>query len=128
MRPQDGGALGWLGSRPSFDDRGMSMTDLFTNHLRFADLEAWHREADELRAASPVQLIDRSEDGFRPFWAVLGWEELMRVEPQPALFTNEPASVIGRTVDIEAQMASGAQIRSLVQMDPPDHPKYRRLT
>ena len=104
------------------------MTDLFTNHLRYADLADWHREADELRAAGPVQWVDRSEDGFRPFWAVLGWEEVMQVERQPALFTNEPASVIGRTADVEAQMASGAQIRSLVQMDPPDHPRYRRLT
>ena len=104
------------------------MTDLFTNHLRYADLADWHREADELRAAGPVQWVDRSDDGFRPFWAVLGWEEVMQVERQPALFTNEPASVIGRTADVEAQMASGAQIRSLVQMDPPDHPRYRRLT
>ncbi len=104
------------------------MTDLFTNHLRFADLDAWHAEADELRAHGVVQLVDRSADGFRPFWAVLGLDEVMAVERQPALFTNEPMSVLSREVDVAATVASGAQIRSLVQMDAPDHPKYRRLT
>lgn len=104
------------------------MTDLFTNHLRFADLNAWHAEADELRAAGVVQLIDQSADGFRPFWAVLGLDEVLTVERQPALFTNEPMAVLGREAEIEAQIASGAQIRSLVQMDAPDHPKYRHLT
>jgi cytochrome P450 len=104
------------------------MTDLFTNHLRFADLDAWHAEADALRAEGVVHWIDRTDDGFPPFWAILGLEEVLTVERQPALFTNEPIAVLGRYADIEAAEASGARIRSLVQMDPPDHPKYRRLT
>jgi cytochrome P450 len=104
------------------------VTDLFTNHLRFADLDDWHREADELRSEGVVPRIDRSADDFPPFWAVLGLEEVLAVERQPALFTNEPLAVLGRRSDIAAQEASGARIRSLVQMDAPDHPKYRRLT
>src|SRR6478752_3054948 len=48
------------------------MSDIFTNHHRYADLASWHREADELRAAGRVQWVDRSADGYRPFWAVLG--------------------------------------------------------
>ena len=35
------------------------MTDLFTNHLRFADLDAWHAEADELRARGVVHRVDQ---------------------------------------------------------------------
>jgi cytochrome P450 len=104
------------------------MTDLFTNHLRFADLDVWHAEADELRTRGVVHRVDHSADGFPPFWAVLGLEEVLTVERQPALFTNEPMSVLGRTAEIEAQIAADARIRSLVQMDAPDHPKYRRLT
>ncbi|MFV0259521.1 MAG: cytochrome P450 [Acidimicrobiales bacterium] len=104
------------------------MTDLFTNHQRYADLDAWHKEADALRAGGTVQWVDRSADGFPPFWAVLGLEEILEVERQPALFTNEPMSVLGKLSDVEASAASGARIRSLVQMDPPDHPKYRKLT
>ena len=104
------------------------MTDLFTNHRRFADLDDWHREADALRADGVVQWIDRSDEDFPPFWAVLGLEEVLAVERQPALFTNEPLAVLGKRSDIAAAEASGATIRSLVQMDAPDHPKYRRLT
>jgi cytochrome P450 len=104
------------------------MTDLFTNHLRFADLDDWHAEVDSLREAGVVHRIDQSADGFPPFWAVLGLDEVLTVERQPALFTNEPLAVLARTAEVEAQIASGAQIRSLVQMDAPDHPKYRRLT
>ena len=105
-----------------------SMTDLFTNHLRFADLNAWHQEVDGLRANGPIHRVDRSADGFTPFWAVIGHEEVMAVERQPDLFANEPNAVLGREQDIERQRSSGAVIRSLVQMDAPDHPKYRKLT
>ncbi len=102
------------------------MTDLFTNHLRFADLNDWHREVDALRASGPVHRVE--QDGFTPFWAVIGHDAVMGVERQHDLFTNEPVAVLGRAADIERSRASGAIIRSLVQMDAPDHPKYRRLT
>ncbi|MDQ1423207.1 MAG: hypothetical protein QOD72_705 [Acidimicrobiaceae bacterium] len=104
------------------------MTDLFTNHLRFADLDDWHNEADVLRSQGVIHRIDRSADGFAPFWAVLGHDEVMQIERQPELFTNEPYAVLFRAADMEAQAASGTQLRSLVQMDAPDHPKYRKLT
>jgi cytochrome P450 len=104
------------------------MTDLFTNQDRYADLASWHREADALRSGGPVHLVDRSADGFTPFWAVVGHEAVMQVERQPELFTNEPNAVLGRDVDIERQRSAGAVVRSLVQMDAPDHPKYRKLT
>lgn len=104
------------------------MTDLFTNHLRFADLDDWHREADVLRSEGVIHRIDRTDVGFAPFWAVLGLDEVLQIERQPDLFTNEPYAVLFRAADLEAQAASGTQLRSLVQMDAPDHPKYRKLT
>lgn len=102
------------------------MTDLFTNHLRYADLAAWHHDADRLRSAGPIHRIE--QEGFDPFWAVIGHDAVMTVERQHELFTNEPVAVLGRTVDLERSRSSGAIIRSLVQMDAPDHPKYRKLT
>jgi cytochrome P450 len=104
------------------------MTDLFTNHLRYADMDDWHREADTLRSHGPILRVDRSDEGFTPFWAVIGHDAVMQIERQPDLFTNEPNAVLGRAADIERQRSSGAVIRSLVQMDAPDHPKYRKLT
>ena len=104
------------------------MTDLFTNPQRYADLDDWHRSVDALRAKGPVQWVDESAMGFTPFWSVIGHEQVMAIERQPELFTNEPNAVLGRAADIERQRKSGGIIRSLVQMDAPDHPKYRKLT
>ena len=104
------------------------MTDLFTNHRRFADLEGWHREVDAMRDEGVIHWVDRSDEDFPPFWAVLGLDEVLAVERQPALFTNEPLAVLGKRAHIAAAEASGARIRALVHMDAPDHPKYRKLT
>ena len=104
------------------------MTDLFTNHRRFADLDDWHAEADALRADGASTASIAATDGFPAFWAVLGLEEVLAVERQPALFTNEPLSCSPPTPRSRRRRQSGARIRSLVQMDAPDHPKYRRLT
>jgi cytochrome P450 len=104
------------------------MSDLFTNHRRYADLDDWHRSVDELRADGPIHRIDRSAEGFKPFWAVIGHEQVMSIERQAALFTNAPHSVLGRTEDMEKQAAMGAGLRTLIHMDAPDHPKYRLLT
>ena len=104
------------------------MTDLFTNHRRFADLDDWHREVDATRADGNVHYIDRTADDFPPFWAVIGLEEVLAVERQASMFTNEPLAVLATRSDTAATEASGTNLRSLVQMDPPDHPKYRQLT
>jgi hypothetical protein len=64
------------------------MTDLFTNPARFGDPDAWHAEADALRAAGAVHHVDRTAEGFLPFWAVLGHDEVMHVERHPEVFTN----------------------------------------
>jgi cytochrome P450 len=105
-----------------------STSDLFTNPKRFADLTAWHSEADALRSAGPIHLINRIDDGFRPFHALLTHAAVLEVERQPELFTNHPDVAIGRTKDLERQRAAGAAVRTLVHMDAPDHPKYRKLT
>ncbi len=50
--------------------------------------------------------------GFTPFWSVIGREQVMAMERQPDLFTNEPNAVLGRVADIERQRASGGISRS----------------
>ena len=75
------------------------MTDLFTNPLRYGDLDDWHRSVDALRAGGPIQWVDQSDLGFTPFWAVIGHEQVMAIERQPELFTNDrtPCSAGWRT-------------------------------
>ena len=104
------------------------MTSLFTVPERYGDLADWHNEVDQLRASGPIHLVDESQKGFAPFWAVIGHEQVMAIERQPELFTNAPQPVIGRTDDFAKQEASGVSLRTLIHMDAPDHPHYRRLT
>ena len=108
-----------------------------------------HQAFAWLRANDPLRRIEAPT--FRPFWAVTKHEDLIAIEKQPELFTNEPRPILGREVarpELKAEvigeifkrlqdspelmqvMATSTEqglIRSLVQMDPPDHPKYRAL-
>jgi cytochrome P450 len=100
--------------------------DLFTNPARYGDLRSWHREVAALRASAPVHRVE--VEGFSPFWAVVGYEQVMEVERRPDLFHNAPRPVLRDRETIELQQARGVELRTLVHMDAPDHPKYRNLT
>jgi cytochrome P450 len=102
------------------------VVDLFTNPARYGDLRSWHGEAAELRSAAPIHRVE--VDGFDPFWAVVGYEQVMEIERQPALFQNAPRPVLLDRRTIELQQARGVELRTLIHMDAPDHPKYRGLT
>ncbi len=102
-----------------------------------------------LREHAPLRVINAPS--FRPFWAVTKHEDIIAIEKQPELFTNEPRPILGREVakpelrqeviaeifkrlqdspqllQVMATSTEQGLIRSLVQMDPPDHPKYRAL-
>ena len=102
------------------------MTDLFTNPHRYGDLDSWRREAVELHAGGPVHRIE--EPGYPPFWAVIGHDAIMDVERRPGDFTNAPIPVLGSDEQLALRATEGAQIRTLIHMDAPDHSKYRSLT
>jgi cytochrome P450 len=102
------------------------MTDLFTNPHRYGDLAAWRREAVELHAGGPIHHIE--QPGYLPFWAVIGHDAIMEVERRPADFANAPLPVLGSDQQLAFRAAEGAQIRTLIHMDEPDHAKYRSLT
>jgi cytochrome P450 len=108
------------------DAEGGPMTDLFTNPHRYGDLAAWRREAVELHAGGPIHRI--GQPGYLPFWAVIGHDAIMEVERRPADFTNAPMPVLGSDQQLALRAAEGAQIRTLIHMDEPDHGKYRSLT
>jgi cytochrome P450 len=102
------------------------MTDLFTNPHRYGDLDAWRRETVELHAAGPVHRVE--QPGYQPFWAVIGHDAILDVERRPGDFTNAPTPVLGSDEQLALRATDGAQIRTLIHMDAPDHGKYRALT
>jgi cytochrome P450 len=84
-----------------------------------------------LRANNP---LGRAElEGCAPFWIVSKHADILDVSRQNALFHNGDVSTTFVTLETDArvrQMTGGSPhlVRSLVQMDAPDHPKYRVLT
>ena len=84
-----------------------------------------------LRREAP--LAKAEIEGFEPFWAVTTHADIQAVEKQNELFHNGDKSTILTTIEADAkvkQMTGGSPhlVRSLVQMDNPDHFAYRRLT
>jgi cytochrome P450 len=84
-----------------------------------------------LRAEAP--LAQAQPEGFDPFWVVTRHADILTVERQNELFHNGDRSTVVTTVEADQkvrQMMGGSPhlVRSLVQMDNPDHFAYRRLT
>lgn len=82
-----------------------------------------------LRAEDPLAWVE--PEGYRPFWAVTKHADIMDISRQNALFTNSQREIL-TPLDTESQvyaiMGGPHLVRTLVQMDDPDHYKYRHLT
>ncbi len=86
--------------------------------------ELWTR----LRAESPVELCE--PEGFQSFFAVTKHEDICTISKQPDLFSNEGGPVI--MSDEQVQMRESDQglgaMRVIIEMDPPEHRAYRKVT
>ena len=85
----------------------------------------WLRKNAPLAKAQPA--------GFDPFWVVTRHADILAVERQNELFHNGDRSTVLTTIEADKAvrgMMGGSPhlVRSLVQMDNPDHMNYRRLT
>ena len=97
--------------------------DIFTDNERWGDLDGWNRAALDLHERGGVHRIER--DGFRPIWAVIDHRAVLDIERRPAQFSNGPEPVLTNDAAIAARLM---EIKTLIHMDAPEHPKYRRLT
>ena len=97
----------------------------------YAEDKPVHEAFRWLRANNP---LGRAElEGCAPFWIVTKHADILDVSRQNALFHNGDLSTTFVTLETDARvrkMTGGSPhlVRSLVQMDAPDHPKYRVLT
>lgn len=92
--------------------------------------ENWvHEQFSWLRANAPLRKL--APEGFEPFWNVTRYKDIKEIEQHKDVFINDPRPVLGpQMMQAIMQQMSGRKhlVRSLVQMDDPDHMKYRRLT
>jgi cytochrome P450 len=84
-----------------------------------------------LRREAPLAVAQ--PDGFDPFWVVTRHADIQTVERLNDVFHNGDRPTVVTTIDADRkvrQMTGGSPhlVRSLVQMDNPDHFAYRRLT
>jgi cytochrome P450 len=90
-----------------------------------------HESYKWLRANNP---LGRAEvEGYDPFWVVTKHADILEISRQNALFHNgdRQTTLTNKAGDAQVRKMTGGSphlVRSLVQMDAPDHPKYRALT
>jgi cytochrome P450 len=91
---------------------------------RIHDAYTWLRNNNPLGIAAP--------EGYDPFWTVTKHADILEVSKQNDLFHNgdRQATLTNRESDRRVREMTGGSphlIKSLVQMDAPEHPKYRML-
>lgn len=101
-----------------------------TSPRAYTNPEQLHRDYALFRREAPVAWID--QEPYRPFWAVLRHADIIEVELQNERFINEPrANLIPRDVEEDTIRRLGSRtraVRTIIDMDEPDHRKYRAVT
>ncbi len=96
---------------------------------------AWDALLDEFQKLRDYTPVARVENGelHDPFWLVTRHEDVMRISKDNQTFLNNPRNVVfgTRSGDAMVKAITGGDphlVRSLVSLDAPIHPKYRKLT
>jgi cytochrome P450 len=90
-----------------------------------------HNLLSNIRANYPVSIA--SMPGFRPFWIVSKYSDIMEISRQNNLFHSGDLSAMLQPEEEHQKLSgSGKEAekvhRSIVFMDPPEHGRYRMLT
>src|SRR5258707_538612 len=105
------------------------MAATLVNPAAYAD-DRLHETYRWLRANNPLGIA--RPEGFDPFWVVTKHAHIQAVSRQNDLFHNADRSttLTNKAIAERTLRITGTPnlVRSLVQMDAPDHPKYRALT
>lgn len=130
-------------TRPNDLDNSLIQPDHYGRSGSPHERWAWLRTHDPVHWTEP--------DGLHPFWAVTTANELMEVSSQPEIFSNAAGGVVVTSRDAKRSVRAAAiarvrpyvpaaarrrlrrlrpgdAFRPIVQMDPPDHRVYRRVT
>jgi cholest-4-en-3-one 26-monooxygenase len=75
-----------------------------------------------LRRHDPVAWIE--EPGYDPFWAITRHADLIELSKQPEIWQNGPRLAVFSN---QVPPPPEAEVRHLLNMDPPDHGRYRNV-
>ena len=96
---------------------------MLADPLAYTDEDRLHAGLALLRREDPVHLVEAP--GYNPFYAVTRHADIMEVELDGKLWLHEPRPALG-TAESDARNVGG-QVRTLVNMDEPDHRVVRAI-
>jgi len=113
-----------------------ALDNALASPVTYGDEKKIHELLAGLRKNDPVHWC--APDGFRPYWLVTKYADILEIERQNDKFLNEPRSVL-MDMETEKQLASMwggpdpktgrvSPLRTLIDMDGADHRAYRGLT
>ncbi|MGA1736045.1 MAG: hypothetical protein ACO4AD_04920, partial [Pseudomonadales bacterium] len=108
---------------------GAALDQALIDPVTWADEARIHAYLTWLRANDPVRHM--TPEGYEPFYAITKHADVMAIERDKQGFINDPRPTLAPIMVTEAIAALTGRkhlVRSLVQMDDPDHMKYRMLT
>lgn len=111
------------------DMTGIGATDprgrIFIEAAAYTDDDVWHATATELRAAGPIHRFAYPD--LTPFHVALGHAEVMEIERNSEIFTNEPMSTWARERISLDEPKEPAMVNTLINMDGEEHRSHRAL-
>jgi cytochrome P450 len=99
---------------------------VFVTPQAFADMDLFHAAAATLREREPIHLVEHKD--YPPFYVLTKHADVWEVEHHHEIWRNAPNSILADKVTGEIQQRQGEMLRTLVNMDGPDHKAYRKLT
>lgn len=99
---------------------------VFVTPQAFADMDRFHEAAAMLRRRAPIHLVE--DPNYPPFYVLTKHADVWEIEHHPEIWLNAPNSILADKVAVGIQQRQGEVLRTLVNMDGPDHKAYRKLT
>ncbi|HLG84624.1 MAG TPA: cytochrome P450 [Bradyrhizobium sp.] len=108
----------------------IALDNAISDHRTYGSFDMQHRLFGRLRREDPVHWTQ--PDGYRPFWTITKYADIIEIERQPDRFINAPRTKL-LSVEFESKVKEAMSgkpmlVRALPQMDNPDHAKYQKLT
>jgi cytochrome P450 len=99
---------------------------VFINAGAYTDEALFHAAATKLRHEDPVHWVEHER--VNPFYVVTKHADVLDIELHPTEFLNAPRAILGTKGADERRLTEGHLVKSLVQMDDPEHRLHRQLT